>query len=68
VETGEMKLERRHFKFLADTLKDCKPLGTEHDMEVIQWRVTVRDFAAACYRTNTNFNRERFLTACGYDA
>lgn len=61
-----MQLERRHFAFIAETLKLNKPRSHWDPNKMAQWMTTVRDFADACRRTNQNFKRERFLEACDY--
>lgn len=62
-----MKIERRHFEFIADTLFSSKPQPHWDANKMAQWVVTVNAFADACARYNPKFKRERFLDACGYN-
>lgn len=51
-------MTQKHFRLLAEAVKDM-PLS--HDDKV---EVAVR-LAVVCKTFNSNFNRDRFLTACG---
>ena len=59
-------MTRKHFKALADALKATRPDPTflpEWD----QWEFCLREVAAACQSFNPNFDRARFLAACGWE-
>ncbi len=65
-----MTLQRRHFELIAETLRHVKEptLGqTRGEIEAahVQWSRTVGAFLGACEASNPNFNRARFLKACG---
>jgi hypothetical protein len=76
-----MKLERRHFEFIAATLAQARPeLEEERDTDEFgddPWKVgfdsgimsawvdIVDDFALACRDYNENFDVVRFRRACG---
>lgn len=56
---------RRHYVFIADTInqvRDHTPSSQERADD------TARVFAHALATTNPNFNRERFLRACGVES
>lgn len=61
-----MNLQRRHFQFIADTLKGEKPGKNWDANKRLQWELMVRAFAKACARTNSGFDPARFLAACDY--
>lgn len=50
-------MERRHFEFIAETIR------TIEDDEIR--RHVARRFCAKLASTNANFDRERFMIACG---
>ena len=50
---GRKMLTRKHFKALAEILREHKADG-----------VLVRDVADFCYNSNSNFDRARFYHAC----
>lgn len=66
-----MTLTRKHFQSLAAALRSTKPtieqcgysealaLATEH------WAHTCRAIANVCATTNPQFDRAKFLAACG---
>lgn len=53
-----MKMERRHFQFIADVIK---AIDTGHGLSPSDIALT---FASALATTNPNFKRQRFLDAC----
>ena len=63
-------MERRHFELIADAVRK---LGTHHaSVEALnftpeQRRSVAYQFAMTLKPTNPNFNRARFLTACGVE-
>lgn len=64
-----MQLQRRHFEFIAEQLRRNKPGGYDApDFATYdQWRSVVRSFASGLSTTNGNFDRDRFLRACGVE-
>lgn len=55
---------KKHYEFLSNTIRDhvrfpSPDLGTETDF-------VVKTFADAFEKENPNFNREKFLKACGF--
>jgi hypothetical protein len=68
-----MTMTRKDFKLIADTLKHCKPMYQADGMTDDQyqghkekWQMVCESFASDLQYTNTNFNRSRFLIACGF--
>lgn len=57
VSGSPVRLEHRHFAFIAAVLADCKDLANQGTI--------ARRFAEACQRSNPRFDRARFLSACG---
>lgn len=55
-----MTMQRRHFEFIADTVRD---LGLQPDIRA----AVAMEFALKLNRTNANFDRARFLKACGVE-
>lgn len=56
------KMQRAHFQLIADCLDDIKVnVALEPDDKAVVARV----FADRLRSTNPNFNRDRFLEACG---
>ena len=51
------------FKYLAKTLRDCKP--EENTREYGQWDKTVRTVAHDLSKTNDNFNKAAFFRVAG---
>ena len=49
-------LTRKHFKAMADILKEHRADG-----------VLIRDMADFCYESNSNFDRARYYDACGLE-
>jgi hypothetical protein len=63
-----VKMEHRHFAFIAATLAECEPGGGDYGQdEYQQWVETCRAFANACRATNPRFDLARFLSACGIE-
>lgn len=60
-----MTMQCRHFELIAETLSaSCHNAGLlQSDRESI-----ARDFADKLASTNPNFNRARFLRACGVES
>jgi hypothetical protein len=64
--TKQVALERRHFEFIAQTLKQARPTSPSEqpdDMST-QWAIIVGIFTEACAKTNPQFNKDRFIKAC----
>lgn len=64
-----MTMQRRHFELIAEVIAERRTVehnyaDVVHD-ELNRIRTTFADRLAS---TNPNFNRERFLRACGVDA
>jgi hypothetical protein len=59
-------MQRRHFEFIAATLAAMREKATRQtDLSVVTVDETTSAFADALERTNVNFDRDRFLAACG---
>lgn len=61
-----MTMTRAHFKLIAETLRECGA-DDEAQYPVISRTGGARNFASALARTNPNFDRDRFLRACGVE-
>lgn len=62
-----VKFQHRHFAFIAQTVAGFDPFPetyTEDETNVIR-REMARTFSRALASTNPNFDRARFLAACG---
>jgi len=59
-------MTRKHFEALAAALKDRKPMGTI-PYTTDQWELDCEGMASVCARFNPNFDRARFLKACGVE-
>lgn len=70
-------MSRKHFTDLASRLLSCKPHGENKHAtarakhiatgKMDQWREMVKEMASFCASQNSQFDRQRFLTACGLD-
>ena len=60
------KLEQRHFKLIAQTLKDSKPAPHWDANKMAQWESMVREFMVVCKSVNPKFKRDLFTRACDY--
>jgi hypothetical protein len=59
-----VELQHRHFSFIAAVIRDMP----DHSPSLRAQRQSVANaFADACRATNSRFDRDRFLAACGYD-
>lgn len=58
-----VELQHKHFAFIASviaTMPDFAPTLRAHKSSCANF------FADACAQTNTRFNRDRFMAACGH--
>ncbi len=60
-------MTRKHFQAIADGLAASKPNCSDDSLLMTQWENDVLQMANVCQQFNANFNRSRFLEACGYD-
>ena len=64
-------MTRMHFKALADVLKATRPDSESTDLVTMakfeQWIIDARAIADTCGRFNPQFDRARFLDACGVE-
>lgn len=65
-------MTKRHFELIAQSLRDTQqPLmgWTREEIATgnIQWERDVSHMATALSSTNPNFNRDKFLAACGVE-
>lgn len=62
-------MTRKNYNLIADALLAAKPCHQKHDAyerEAIQaWSTTVTILANRIEEAEPNFDRERFVTACG---
>lgn len=58
---------KKHFKALADALKDSKPLDNDVFDKQVQWHKDIDAVADVCRNMNRAFDAERFYAACGYN-
>lgn len=59
-------MTKKDFDFISRVLKVVKP-RTESEWVDYQWERTVLAFAASLIATNPRFDKERFLSACGWE-
>ena len=65
-------MTRKHFNLLAGALWAVRPKppisGTMiHGALTVQWQADCEAVADVCQKANANFNRDRFLSACGIE-
>lgn len=65
-------MTRKDFQAIAKSLKDSRPdmsrtsmAKAGRDSAYVQWTITVEKFTGMCAAQNPNFDRDRFLAACG---
>lgn len=58
-------MTRKHFRELAATLKANMPSPVFEVTKTVQWRADVSAIANACSLFNPQFDRAKFLDACG---
>jgi hypothetical protein len=59
-------MTRKYFNDMADKLNKIKPSPPLYQ-DIMVWETDVREMAAFCAHQNPNFNKQRFLDACGYE-
>lgn len=62
-----MTMQRRHFELIAETLKASKPARDPMSPKYDMWRSIVSEFCGRLSTTNGQFNKARFLRACGVE-
>lgn len=64
-------MTRKHFKAIAESLKFSKPVRSGSTVDyagrINQWEHDVSTMADMCFEANDNFDRDKFLTACGVE-
>jgi hypothetical protein len=66
-------MSKKDYILLAEALKDSKPVINfserlnENQAVLVQWNRTVENIAYALAKDNDRFNRNKFLTAAGYN-
>lgn len=58
-------LTRKHFKQLAAQLSEERPASRDISKEFKTWIGCCKAVAVVCNESNPNFDRHRFLDACG---
>lgn len=58
-------MTRKHFAAIADALKQSRPAAGPHQRR--QWLADCHTICATLKQFNPDFNRSRFLEACGVD-
>lgn len=62
-----MTMQRRHFELIAETLSLSKPGPFASEDAKAQHFFTVMTLTARLALTNPNFDRAKFLAACGVE-
>jgi hypothetical protein len=65
-------MTKKHFEALTAAMKASKPMrhlmdGREEPIAPAQWKHDTCTIADVCARFNPNFDRARFLKACGVE-
>lgn len=63
-----MTMQRRHFELIAETLAASKPAILRDRKAYNAWLEVLNAFADMLASTNRNFDRARFLRACGVES
>ena len=66
-----MTMTRKHFQAIADELASARPVEGSPDVKHAwqahhTWKRICEQMASMLRTQNPNFDRERFLRACGY--
>lgn len=62
-------MTRKDYIKLADSFVNCKP-SINHEyygLLLAQWRACIQSIAYVLQADNSNFDRNRFFDACGYE-
>jgi hypothetical protein len=59
-------MTRKHYILIASSLLSTRPPKRQH-VRYTQWHTTVNDLALDLRLNNNNFDRQRFLEACGLE-
>lgn len=68
-----MSMTRKHFKLIAEALKDSEPSpsffesGAIFDEAKAQWIRSCKSVASVLGQTNPSYDKNRFLDACGIE-
>jgi hypothetical protein len=61
-------MTRKHYKIIAEALAESKPDSkVSLSVELDTWISVVLTVTAHLMAANSNFNRAKFLNACGYE-
>ena len=61
-------MPRKHYKIIAEALAESKPQSKiSLSVELETWMSVVLTVAAHLRAANANFDRDKFLKACGYE-
>lgn len=58
-------MTRKHFVAIAETLRNNRPESNWDANKRLQWDMDVRAMANLCSRMNAQFDRPKFVAACG---
>jgi hypothetical protein len=58
-------MTRRHFRALAQALRNTRPGENWDANKRAQWNLDVKAVLDICASENSNFDRHRFIEACG---
>ena len=61
-----MSLSRKHFEAIADGIKDLVSSRKELDYSDEPFINLIDDMCYMCRQDNPNFNRDKFIEACGF--
>jgi hypothetical protein len=59
-----IRLTKQHFEFIANVVDQ---IGNDYVIDDRQHEIVAQYFADALQQTNTNFNRIKFMDACGVE-
>lgn len=58
-------MTRKHYKIIAEAMAESKPHLYPDSMQT--WKATVETLAMYLQHNNANFDKDKFLEACGYE-